>query len=105
MSLPKAVLRQLRDADFPGQAEEDLSFYEESHLLQAEQHLNVGGRQWKMMDRGEVGLQGIVGEMQVELQGKGGKTQLDLPWHRALTQESGEVEMHKSDALAERTLT
>ena len=58
-----------------------------------------------MMDRGEVELQGIVGEMQVELQGKGGKTQLDLPWHRALTQESGEVEMHKSDALAERTLT
>ena len=50
-------------------------------------------------------LQGIRGELQEELQGKGGKVQVDLPWHRDLTQESGEEEMQISEVLADRTPT
>ena len=82
------------------------------HLDEVEQHLKVGGRQWKVMERLEVLLwrplevQGVKGELQEELlQGKGGKVQVDLPWHRALTQESGDEEMQTSELLADRTPT
>ena len=82
-----------------------------SKLHKVEQHLKVGGRQWKVMERMEVELwrppelQGILAELQEELQGKGGKVQVDLPWHRALTQEIGEEEMQISEVLADRTPT
>ena len=64
---------------------------------------------WRMLDLlealGELqeGLQEILGELlQEELQGNGGKVQVDLPWHLALTQESGEEEMQISEVLADR---
>ena len=55
---------------------------------------------WRMLE-----LQGIMGELQEELQGKEGTVQVDLPWHRALTQESGEEETQISEVLADRTPT
>ena len=64
---------------------------------------------WRMLDLlealGELqeGLQEILGELlQEELQGNGGKVQVDLPWHLALTQESGEEEVQISEVLADR---
>ena len=93
-------------------------------MLSTELYLKVGGRQWKVMERIEVwlwrmlelqeiwgelmqeGLQEIIVELlQEELQGNGGKVQVDLPWHLALTQESGEEEMQISEALADRIPT
>ena len=47
-------------------------------------------------------MQGKSLKLQVELQGKGGKVQADLPWQSSLTQESGEEELQMSDVLADR---
>ena len=59
-----------------------------------------------MIERMEVELwkpmQGESLKLQEELQGKGGKVQVDLPWQSALTQESGEEELQMSDVLADR---
>ena len=103
------MLWQLRAAECPRQAEEDLRSYILSNLPEVEQHLNFGGRQWKVIERMEVELrrplQGKALKLQEELQGKGGKMQADLPWQSALTQESGEEELQMSDVLADRIPT